>query len=55
VSCQGLFSTHGLGASKAVGIDPTTFYPCRPGVGPVTLYCVRPKAIRGSLSGSPPF
>jgi len=38
-----------------VGITPTTFYPCQPWQWPVTLYCMRPQAIRGSPDRSPPI
>ena len=55
ISSQGLleFQTI-LAASSGVGITPTTFYPCRPGYRPVTLYCMRPQAIRGSLTRAHP-
>jgi hypothetical protein len=47
--------TRFLAASSGVGITPTTFYPCQPRQRPVTLYCMRPQAIRGSPDRSPPI
>ena len=40
---------------SALRSPATNFYPCQPVARPVTLYCLRPQAIRGSPGGGPPI